>query len=257
MSSGVPVRPTGIARGEVGGHRLVGIGHQPERERVAGDTGAGDLERERAGEGDPASLARAVGRHADVHAAGACARRDRDHPPPTAFAHAVDDRLGAVQHAVEVHPDRALPRLRIHLAELLRPHAEGTAVAGVVHEDVDGPPDRVDAREHRREVGDVERHRDPADLVGDRGGPFRDDVVDGDERALCGEHAGDAGTHVLTGTGDERDAPGEIEHRRDRRATPPTAAASVKATGRRRRRAGPRRGPPAPAARRRGGTAWS
>ena len=133
-----------------------------------------------------------------------------------ALAHPVDDRTRAVQDPEQVHVDRAHPARRFAVAELREPHALGTAVPGVVDEDVDDA-DRRDRVGHRVVVGHVER-RDRGgatrrgDLVDGALRPVGHDVVHVHRGALRREQARDARTHVLSGAGDDGRLAAEIEH---------------------------------------------
>ncbi len=140
---------------------------------------------------------------------------------PAPLAHRVDDGPAAVHDPVEVDVDGAAPRGRVGLAELGGSHALGAAVAGVVHQDVDGADDRAsasaDAGRHLLVVGDVEADGDGgAAGVADRGhgvlGPLDPDVVHDDGGALGGEDPGDAGADVLSGAGHQRHLPVQLEH---------------------------------------------
>src|SRR5581483_2404222 len=84
-------------------------GHEPERQAVDGHARTDELGREMVREPDRTGLRRAVERDAEPDADAPGFGGDGDDATPAALAHAVDDRLDAVDRAVEVELDEAIP----------------------------------------------------------------------------------------------------------------------------------------------------
>ncbi len=100
-------------------------------DRVDGDTLRRVLQRQRLGEAEIAGLRRGIVRLAEL-ALLAVDRRDVDHSTPAPLGHALDQRLGAVVHRVQVDLDDRRPLVRGHLAQ-----GVVTGDAGAVDQDVD------------------------------------------------------------------------------------------------------------------------
>ena len=175
----------------------------------------GNLEGQAAGEGECSSLPGAVGGDANRDARRCGARGDRDDPAPPALAHVADDGMATVQDTIEVDANRSFPVAGFHFDESLYGHWLGSAVAGVVDENVNGL--------HRghgvldcRQVGDIEGQRPRSATRGSDGfsngtGSLGHNVIYEHCGTSTRQSSRDARTDALARPCHQRNAPLEVK----------------------------------------------
>src|SRR5699024_7781957 len=173
---------------------------------IRGDAVAGEFTGEGLGEGDHATLAGGVdGLAGGAHAGGIGTDVD-DGSPTLLLHHHACHGLGAVQGAVEVDVDDAVPDVRFDLQE-----GADLVPAGVVHQDVDAPVLVLrlgDHGVHGGAVGDVHGDTDGvvAQFRGGGTGGLAVEVGVHDGGARGGQALGDDLADSLCRAGDNADA---------------------------------------------------